>query len=255
MKRNSGGHTPRVELTSTWIALCTIAIALWSRNALAYRPFDSTDASVADAGQFELELGAAGSLHEGEEASFIASAFVANFGLMKDREIIVEGVVKTTTGDSADAPRTSLVDAALSLKQVHRRGGLQENTGPSIASECGVLLPGIHAESGTGAMCGGILSQRWMWATVHINAGLEFTREHDWGRRFGVIVEGPYDWPVRPAIELFTDGDASDRTRSMLVGMIWRHRMDFSVDAGIRTAKSNGGETTSELRAGFTWAH
>jgi len=31
--------------------------------------------------------------------------------------------------------------------------------------------------------------------------------------------------------------------------------MNFSVDAGIRTAKSNGGEATSELRAGFTWAH
>jgi hypothetical protein len=255
MKRNSGGRTPRVERISTCIALCTIGIALWSRNVLAYRPFDSTDASVADAGQFELELGAAGSLHEGAEASFIASAFVANFGLMKDREIIVEGVVKTTAGDSADDPRTSLVDAALSLKQVHRRGGLQESTGPSIASECGVLLPGIHAESGTGAICAGILSQRWMWATVHVNAGLEFTREHDWGRQLGVILEGPHEWPIRPAIELFTDGDASDRTRSVLIGMIWRHRMDFSVDAGIRTAKSNSGETTSELRAGFTWTH
>ena len=38
-----------------FIALA-VGLAFWSSQALAYRPFDSTDAAVADKGVWEIEL-------------------------------------------------------------------------------------------------------------------------------------------------------------------------------------------------------
>lgn len=221
--------------------------------ALAYRPFDSTDASVADEGEFELELGPLGRLHEGSERSWIAPAVVANFGLAGDREVVLEG--KLNRSDTAvDTPRTSLGDMALSLKQVHRHGSLQDGTGISIASECGILLPTIHGESGTGASCAGIVSQRWPMATVHLNAALSFNRQHNWTRFLGGIIEGPSAWTVRPVAEVFTEREIrGSRTNSVLIGLIWRARENLSFDVGVRSARRDDQRIT-EVRAGLTWA-
>jgi hypothetical protein len=43
---------------------------------------------------------------------------------------------------------------------------------------------------------------------------------------FGTIIEGPYDWPVRPVAEIFYESDVSAfRTGSSLVGVIWPSRL------------------------------
>jgi len=55
----------------------------WAPNAAAYRPFDSTDASVAEAGKLELELGPIGYLAEGRAHFLVAPALIANLGLSR----------------------------------------------------------------------------------------------------------------------------------------------------------------------------
>src|SRR5262245_22733947 len=63
--------------------------------ALAYRPFDGTDAAVADKGELEAELQPAGIRREGSENVLIAPAFVLNFGFTKNWEAILQGQVET----------------------------------------------------------------------------------------------------------------------------------------------------------------
>lgn len=46
-------------------AMIGFRTAFWSGPAAAYRPFDGTDAAVADLGQVEIELQPAGVLHAG----------------------------------------------------------------------------------------------------------------------------------------------------------------------------------------------
>jgi hypothetical protein len=230
-----------------------LCLPIWAPDAFALRPYDSTDASVAGPGEFELELGPVGYLREGPGKSLIAPAVIANFGISGDREIVLEGKLKTLQGDSSEGYRTSLVDTALSLKQVHRRGSLQDGTGLSVASECGILLPTIHGESGAGAICALIGSQRWTTATIHLNGALVFNREHRWNRFFGAIIEGPNEWTTRPVAEFFTEQEVGGaQTRSGLLGIIWRTDEDLSFDFGVRLART-GDTRIHEVRAGLTW--
>ena len=234
------------------IVLSAVCLLTWAPLAFPYRPFDLTDADVVDDGEFELELGPVGYVREGSDRFLIAPAVIGNLGIAAGREIVLEGKLRTPV-DHTPGSQTSLEDAALSLKQVHRRGSLQDGTGVSIASECGVLLPGIHAESGTGAGCTGIVSQRWPAATIHLNAGLAFDREHNWNRTFGGIIEGPYEWPVRPALEIIAERNSSgSSTNSALAGLIWRKQENLSFDFAVRAARSDD-QNIYEVRAGLTW--
>lgn len=232
-----------------------LSAATMAPPAFAYRPFDGTDASVADKDEFELEFGPLGHLREGGKRAWLGPAFVANWGLEHDRELVFEGKVKTLIGDrEPGASRASLTDTALSLKQLHRRGSLQDEAGVSIASECGILLPTVHDESGTGATCAGILSHRWEAVTVHVNGALAFGRQHKWTHFVGGIVEGPDKWAVRPVAEIFTERTVGGPvTNSALVGLIWKRRENLSFDLGYRRARMDG-EPVNEFRAGLTWA-
>ena len=233
------------------IALSTACLLLWPPCAFPYRPFDLTDADVAAEREFELELGV-GHLREGPDKFLIAPAVVGNLGIAGGREIVLEGKLSTPLHNTGDS-QSALEDTALSLKQLHRIGSLQDGTGVSIASECGVLLPEIHGASRTGASCFGIVSQRWPAASVHLNAGLALDREHNWNRTLGGIVEGPHEWTVRPALELIAERNSSgSQTNSALVGMIWQKRESLAFDFGVRAARSDG-EDIYEVRAGLTW--
>ena len=235
------------------LAVCFVWAAAHVTPADAYRPFDGTDAAVADEHEFELELGPLGYLREGPAKSLIVPAVVANYGLGDDRELVLEGKVVRRIGDIGGEARTSLVDDALSIKQVLRRGVLQDLSGVSIATECGVLLPTIHAESGTGGTCALIGSQRWSAVTMHLNGALTFTRDHHWSRFIGLITEGPADWTVRPAVEVLAENEVDGpRTRSALVGLIWRASETLAFDVGARYARSDD-VNVREIRAGLTW--
>jgi len=225
----------------------------WPITAYAYRPFDGTDAAVAEPGEIELELGYLGYLRQESEKSLIAPAVALSLSLKKERELVLEGRLMTPLSDQSEDRRTKLSDAALSFKQIHRNGVLQNMPGPSIASECGLLLPSLNGES-VGATCTAIVSQRWKNVTAHFNAAIMRNREARWERFLGVILEGSSIGMVRPVFEVFTDRIAGGPfTNSALAGLIWQVDDMFAFDVGWRMARTEG-QGVNELRAGFTWS-
>jgi hypothetical protein len=233
------------------IALAILIV--YAPLSMAYRPFDSTDADVAHAGEAEIEFGPIHFLREGSKRFVHLPAVIANFGFSRDRELVIEGRNEVAIDREPDQPRSALVDNAVSIKQVLRRGVLQDEQGPSIATEYGVLLPSTDG-GGTGFTVAGIASQRWAAGSIHLNAAIAQTREHEPGLFLGTIIEGPFPWPVRPVAEIFTQRTSSTpRTDSLLIGAIWRVREGLSFDAGVRTARF-GDEAVHELRLGLTWA-
>jgi hypothetical protein len=233
-------------------ALAAVAVNLWSGEAEAYRPFDGTDAAVAETGEIEIELGPVEYLRDGAERMLLAPDLRINYGFIPGWEASLEG--KLTHGLTAGVPGASLVESQALLKGVLREGSLQEKPGPSIATEFGVLLPGINDQHGTGAVLNGIVSQRWDWGTVHLNAQIELTRQQHADYFLDTIIEGPHDRPVRPVAEVFYESDVSVfRTGSALVGAIWQVQDNIAVDFGLRGARTNG-QTVGEIRAGVTFA-
>ncbi len=79
----------RICLRVTTLALAGPLLA-WSPAALAYRPFDGTDAAVADPGEMEIEFQPAGTIRQDGETTLIAPATVLNFGLPHDWEAVLE---------------------------------------------------------------------------------------------------------------------------------------------------------------------
>jgi hypothetical protein len=66
-------------------------ISISATPAVAYRPFDGTDAAVADAGQLEIELGPAEYLRVGSERTLFAPSARFNYGFAPGWEATVEG--------------------------------------------------------------------------------------------------------------------------------------------------------------------
>ena len=235
--------------------LCAVfaSCALCAEPASAYRPFEGTDADVAKPATVEIELQPAGLLREGSRSSLVAPATVLNIGLTPGWEAVFEGRVVSPLSRSEDANGPSLVGAGAFLKGVLRPGSLQDKSGPSVATEFGVLLPGINAENGFGASIAGIVSQRWDWGTVHFNAAAALTREHRADLFVSTIVEGPHSWTVRPVAEVFFEEEfGQSRTISGLVGAIWQVKDELSFDVGIRHATTNG-HAVNELKLGMTY--
>jgi len=152
------------------LALCA------SRPAFAYRPFDGTDAAVAERAQLEIELEPVGLLREGPDRFLVVPALIANVGIAERLEIVLEGRHHFLLGAAARPPRTRFVDTGLSLKGVVRQGELQERSGPSVAIEVGALLPTLNDEAGVGAQAAVIVSRRFSRATIHLNGGVVFSR-------------------------------------------------------------------------------
>src|SRR5262245_40226766 len=145
-------------------------LTFWCSEADAYRPFDGTDAAVVETGEMEMELGPVEYLRVGAERALLAPDLRINYGFIPRWEAALEG--KLTHGLTAGIPGTSLVESQALLKGVLREGTLQEKPGPSIATEFGVLLPGINDQHGTGAVLNGIVSHRWDWGTTHLKCKL-----------------------------------------------------------------------------------
>jgi hypothetical protein len=178
---------------------------------------------------------------------------VANVGIVPTWEAVLQGRNLVRLDHAQGEARVELADTALLLKGVLRQGTLQEATGPSVATEFGVLLPTVHGERGAGATLNGILSQAWPVATLHVNTAATLTRAQRFDLFVGTILEGPYVWTVRPAVEVFVEREFGDAlTRSVLLAAIWRVRENLSFDVGLRRAWVDDLHV-SELRLGFTW--
>jgi hypothetical protein len=227
-----------------------LSIPAGFRAAWAYRPFDGTDAAVADPGEVEIELQPAGAQWVNREPNLVAPALVYNYGLIKDWELVLEG--RGLTPLSPSGP-TEVTEAAASLKYILRPGVLQDKPGPSIATEFGVLLPDSIGPSGFGATVAGIVSQRWDWGTVHLNVETALTRDQRANVFGGAIIEGPYQWKVRPVAEFFYEEEfGSFHSVSGLIGAIWQVRDNLSFDVAFRHASTNG-HPVEEVRAGMTF--
>jgi hypothetical protein len=222
---------------------------LWPAGAWAYRPFDSTDPAVADPGEFEVELSPAGFRHDDSGPTWISPSARLNYGFAKDWEVVLEGQAEHSKyGPSA------LIDNALSLKTVLQEGSLQDKSGLSMAAEGSVLLPGINGDPGAGLGLTGIVGQRWDWGSLYINLGGARSREGYGQIFFGTILEGPSNWPVRPALEFVYEREFSSMERmSLLAGLIWQASETLAFDLGVRQARINARPET-ELRAGLTFA-
>jgi hypothetical protein len=231
------------------IAIGGVGGMLFAQPAAAYRPFDGTDAAVADLNQVEIELQPAGRLQTGPQSTLVAPAVVYNYGFAERWEIVLQ-----TEFDSPPGGPSSFAASGAFLKYVIQPGVLQGQNGISIATEFGPLLPGINNDPGVGFSWAGIVSQRSDWGTAHFNVEANLTREQHGEAFLDLILEGPSPWKVRPVVEVFYDKAWSEaETRSALVGAIWQVRDDLSFDAAYRYALTNG-HPVNEIRAGLTLA-
>ena len=248
-----GYGTEAFELVSKWSVAATIigfCVVGWAPPAAAYRPFDGTDAAVADVGEVEIELQPAGLSRENSQTTLIAPFVVYNYGFAERWELVVQGQAETPL---TTAGPTDLTNAGVFLKYVLQPGVLQDKSGPSIATEFGPLLPGINDEQGVGFSWAGIMTQRWDWGTINYNVETNLTRDHHAELFLDAIIEGPFKWPIRPVAEIFYDNDFGVAQQiSGLIGAIWQVRDNLSFDIGLRHALING-RPINELRAGVTF--
>lgn len=231
--------------------IACVAMTQACMPAWAFRPFDGTDAAVAAPGELEIELQPAGTLRQGSDKTLIAPATVVNVGLPDRWEAVFQGQGQFPLSGS-DQP-AAFAGAGAFLKHVLRPGSLQGESGPSIATEFGALLPGINADAGFGASMAGIVSQRWEWGTVHFNSQTTLTRDHHADQFVSTILEGPSQWKVRPVAEIFYEEEfGQSHTISGLIGAIWQVRDDLAFDIGFCHALTNG-QPVNEIRAGLTF--
>ena len=82
------------------MALLVAALVLTSaRGALAYRPFDGTDADTAELGSFELEMGPVQYYRQGPRNYLITPALVLNLGIFEATELVIDAVACMKNGD------------------------------------------------------------------------------------------------------------------------------------------------------------
>ena len=81
------------ESTPARIAAAIIGICLfaWSAPAAAYRPFDGTDAAVADVGELEIEFQPAGFIHTTSTTALAGPNAVVNYGFAQRWELVLQG--------------------------------------------------------------------------------------------------------------------------------------------------------------------
>lgn len=233
-----------------WLAPSLLVSLLATPTALAYRPFDQTDADVAEVHVVELEIGPT-QLRWSEGRTELVPTFIFNVGVVSGWELVVDTAASATL---AGPHEVAQLEAGVALKGVLRRGSLQDGEGPSVAIEPELLLPATAGPSGFGVAAGVIVSQRWPALTVHLNLVPSWSRAHRFAGAAGFIVEGPADWVVRPVAETYMEAErgAPSVSFSGLGGLIWRVSPTVSTDAAVRVA-TLAGVGLVEVRVGLTW--
>ena len=72
------------------ILLCLVAF-LFAHPAYAYRPFNSTDAAVAERGEMEIECGPLGYVVDVDGRFLVVPSFILNIGIAEGWEVVLEG--------------------------------------------------------------------------------------------------------------------------------------------------------------------
>jgi hypothetical protein len=224
--------------------LANRATSLWYRGfllwfilpltALAYRPFESTDAAVADKGVSEVEFGLVRFEHRSGQNTVSSPNLRYNFGFATNWEVSVEGALQVF--DSASNRGFDVLRPQLNLKGVLIYGPLQEgHSSVSLAAEVSALLPETVPDSGFGLEGVLIASFRTGNFTWHLNGGGGLQRgSSDSFGLWGIIVERPISKSFRLAAEFNGEfGHGLSAEHSVLAGALWDfHKITF--DAGVR---------------------
>lgn len=255
-------HAARVSLQHAASCAVALALVLLPSAAHAYRPFDSTDADVAEYGEFELELAPIGYLRGPTENSvpivgnsLPLSFAVANFGFAPGWEFVAQGLGLVSFG-KRNAASFVVDDTGVFVKHVFKEGTLQGVRGVSFAMELGFLLPEASTDV-VGFSIDNIVSYRWKPVTAHFNFQISKTQDDHFDLFGGVIIEGPSTWRVRPVSELLVEDELGERAQeSALVGLIWRVNEHLDINLAGRVARvttADFGTTLGlEARGGLT---
>ncbi len=233
--------------------------------AWAYRPFVSTDASVAGPGEVEIEFGYAGFRRNRDGTSIVAPTVIANLGLGHELELVGESkLVNDLSRGAEKRDHTRFEDSAVSVKWIARQGALQEQgSGPSLGVELSALLPTIRHEDRPGGELVGIASGRAVGWTYHLNVGGLVEPGGDQpGLMWGIIVEHPITGALRGVAEV--NGETvreSEAQDSALVGAVWDIEVgpplrELSFDVGLRHGISRAADEwggTAGLTIAFPW--
>ena len=230
-----------------------LAVLCLAPDARAYRPFDQTDADVAELHVMELELGPTQVQTAGGRTTLVPT-FIFNLGVFPAWELVIDGAASGVVAGPREPGEVAQLEVGVSLKGVLRQGSLQGGEGPSIAIEPEILLPATAGASGFGFDVGLIISQRWPALTVHLNLLPAWSRAHNLAGLAGVIVEGPATWVVRPVAETYLEAEhgVPGVTVSGLLGLVWRLSPRVAPDAAVRVARVSGTDVF-EVRVGLTW--
>src|SRR5690348_218369 len=82
----------------------------------AYRPFDGTDADVADFGEFEWEVGPVQPVHVGNETELEAPTMVLNLGALPRTEFIIDLTGLAPLDPAPGESHYQLADTGVSFK-------------------------------------------------------------------------------------------------------------------------------------------
>jgi len=240
-------------VSKRWRKLVLLLSVALAPRALAYRPFDQTDADVAEVHVLELEIGPLQFERSGGRTAYVPT-FIFNAGVLPGWELVIDTSGRGTVAGPREPGEVFQFEAGVAFKGVVRKGSLQEGVGPSLAVEPELLLPATAGPSGFGFAAGVIVSQRWPALTVHLNLVPAWSRAHNLAGLAGLIVEGPSEWTVRPVGEVYIEGEHAvpGVTSSFLGGLIWRFSPQVSTDAAVRVGTVSGVGLV-ELRVGLTW--
>ena len=240
-------------MSKRWGRLVLLLSVALAPRALAYRPFDQTDADVAELHVLELELGPLQFERSAGRTAYVPT-FILNAGLLPGWELVIDTSGSGTVAGPREPGEVFDFEAGVAFKGVVRKGSLQDGEGPSIAVEPELLLPATAGPSGFGFAAGVIVSQRWPALTLHVNLVPAWSRAHNLAGQVGFIAEGPAEWTVRPVGEVYVEAEHAvpGVTSSFLGGVIWRISPRVSTDAAVRVGTVSGTGLV-ELRVGLTW--
>ena len=229
-----------------------VGILTLPRAAHAYRPFDGTDADVAETGTIELEVGPLQAERVAGRDAYTPGG-VFNYGVADGFELVadLDGLVQP-----AGAPGHDALQSDVLVKHVFRAGSLQDGSGPSVALETGLLLPGVphHDGDGAGWIADLIVSQRLSVLTIHVNATAFYDRDHQLGGFASTIFEGPGVAGVRPVAEVLAERQGTGtNVESLLAGAIYQRSKTLAFDAAALVQR-DAGERILGVRIGLTWA-
>ena len=142
---------PRPASAPCDVDRCDLPHALVRR--LAYRPFDGTDADVAEPNKVEIEFQPVGALREGSDRSLVAPATVVEHRVCRALGGGVRGP-RVCAAAPVGTLRNRLMPAC-SSSMCFAKAACRKSPGSASPPSSACCLPGVNADRGVGASLAG----------------------------------------------------------------------------------------------------